>query len=146
MLTSTKHFDQLGYFLTNIGSFSLQSDLISPRYCFTEASADRARKEKGSGGLCWHAAGYVWLDPTEVNSTAVVWMTPSVCDRPARAGCLWHFHDTPPICAWVQFRCRSAQHTPQRPRWPSFVQGLFSYSVVTSQCRVVVWAVRHSAR
>lgn len=52
---------------------------------------DWAKTDEGWGGLRWHAAGFVWLEPVEVNLTAVSRVTPSVCDRPARAGCLWHF-------------------------------------------------------
>lgn len=35
------------------------------------------------------------------------------------------FSDTPLICTWVQFRCCSVQHTPWRPRWPSFMSDYF---------------------
>lgn len=88
-LPKTKQCDQWRHFL--ILYRTRLNLLISPQHCFTKASVDQAENEKGSVGLCWHAAGSVWLEPTEVNLTAVFWVTPSVCDRPARAGCLWHF-------------------------------------------------------
>lgn len=37
-------------------------------------------------GVVWHAAGWVWLELTEVNVTAVSWVTPSVCDKAVRRG------------------------------------------------------------
>lgn len=68
-----------------------QTLLVSPTCSSSSFSLDQAEHEEDWVGLCWHAAGSVWSHPTKVNVTAVFWVTPSVCDKPARPECWWHF-------------------------------------------------------
>lgn len=89
-LSKAKQYNQFYITLTKCLSILHHCVPVSlhSQHCSTRTSVGQAENEKGSVGLCWQASGCIWLDPTEVNLTAVFWVTPSVCDRPARSWAL----------------------------------------------------------
>lgn len=100
--------------------------------CSTRASMGQAENEKGFIGLCWHAAGCIWLEPTEVNLTAVFWVTPSVCDRPARSWALVALFMIPHRFAVGSSSGAAQYSTP--PKGPTDLLSwliIFTFSVVT---------------
>lgn len=133
-LSRTEQCDLWRYFPTDSYHTHLKSTNSTPALFHHGFSGPRR--------LCWHAAGCVWLEPTEVNVTAVFWVTPSVCDRPARPGCLWHiqWYPTDLYLGPVQVLLSTAH--PLKAPLTFFHEWFFSCSLL-GHYSVIVYLVRY---